>query len=237
MKKGFLLLCTVLCSMGMKAQLVSSESRTIVPVERVVVEKPKRTTWMVRLGVGSNTFVGDSYDYTDPNGDKKSVGSKAGYFLGFEFNKTLGSKGAYWGEDFAFASRGWKMSESENGATVEQKLAAHTFHWSPFIFGWKIQVPNSKFSIDPHIGVYLAVDMAGKYKWEYSYEGRSDSGDTKIGDADDYMRFDGGLKVGVGVWYNKKYNFDLTYQRGFVAEDTDYDGGASNFWIRLGYAF
>ena len=47
------------------------------------------------------------------------------------------------------------------------------------------------------------------------------------------------MKIGVGVWFNKKFNLDLTYQRGFVStfDDEDYTVNASNFLIRLGYAF
>lgn len=61
--------------------------------------------------------------------------------------------------------------------------------------------------------------------------------DVKIGDYEDYNRGDAGLKVGVGVWYNNKYNADFTYQRGFFTHHEDVDGGTSNFWFRLGYAF
>ena len=54
---------------------------------------------------------------------------------------------------------------------------------------------------------------------------------------DDYNRFDVGMKIGVGVWYNKKYNLDFTYQRGFLGTDAEADGGPSNFMVRLGLGF
>lgn len=212
MKKSFLFLCTMLCSLAMNAQLVSSHSASLTQAPKA----PSRTTWMVRIGVGSNTFAGDDYDKTD---------SKVGYFFGFEFNKAIGQKGGYWGMDFDLASRGFAVDKV-------YKFTAHTFQWSPFIFGWKIGIPNSKFSIDPHIGAYLAVDYAGKMVYD-----NSSIPDVKIGDMNDYNRFDAGLKIGVGAWYNNKFNIDFTYQRGFLATDTDADGGASNFMFRLGYAF
>lgn len=220
MKKGFLFLCTLLCSVAMSAQLVSSHSASLTEKKKA----PSRTTWMVRLGVGSNTFAGDKA--------WEDAGSHVGYFFGFEFNKAIGQKGAYWGMDFDLASRGYKYSDEDYDS--ESKLMVHTFQWSPFIFGWKIAVPNSKFSIDPHVGAYVAVDYAGKYTSEI--DGKSGD-DVKIGDIEDYNRFDAGLKVGVGVWYNNKYNVDFTYQRGFFTHNTDIDGGTSNFWFRLGYAF
>ena len=225
MKKSILFLCTMLCGATMNAQLVSSHSASLTTSPKA----PSRTTWMMRVGVGTNTFAGDKI--------WEDVGSKAVYFFGFEFNKTLGKRGAYWGMDFALASRGYKFSEDEDRYSYETKLAAHAIQWSPFIFGWKIDVPNSKFSIDPHIGAYVSCDYAGKYTEEAEYHGEKESEEVKIGDVDDYNRLDVGLKVGVGVWYNKKYNLDFTYQRGFFTDDMDVDGGTSNFWFRLGYAF
>lgn len=215
MKKIFSFVCAAVLGLSAQAQLVTSRSITKVatPVEN-------RTTWMVRVGVGTNKFVGDDF---------KDFGTKAGYWLGAEFNKTLGKRGAYWGMDFALASRGYSYEDEYQ----KMKLAAHNIHWSPFIFGWKIDVADSDFSIDPHLGLFMSLDYAGKYK----YESNNREETTKIGDATDYNRFDVGLKVGVGVWYKKRYNLDLTFQRGFLADDTDYDGGTSNFMVRLGYAF
>lgn len=212
MKKSFLFLCTMLCSLAMNAQLVSSHSASLTRTPKA----PSRTTWMVRLGVGSNTFTGDDY---------KKLDSKVGYFFGFEFNKSIRQRGAYWGMDFDLTSRGYAVEDY-------YKYTAHTFQWSPFIFGWKISIPNSKFSIDPHIGVYIAADYAGKFSYE-----EKKLGDLKIGDIDGYQRVDAGLKIGIGAWYNNKYNIDFTYQRGFVANAEEADGGASNFMFRLGYAF
>ena len=55
-------------------------------------------------------------------------------------------------------------------------------------------------------------------------------------DVNDYRRCDGGLIIGVGLWY-QNINLDFAYQRGFVNPNENIDGGASNFLIRLGYAF
>lgn len=225
MKKIILSICAAFCALSMSAQLVSSHST--LKQTTVAPKAPRKTTWMFRVGVGSNNVVGDSYDGTS---------SHVGYFVGFEFNKTIRHRGAYWGMDFALASRGYTYEFDEWGVDVENKLTAHTLHWSPFIFGWKIGIANSKFAIDPHIGFYMAGDYTGKYK--YSVDGENQD-DVKIYDSEgDYLGFDAGLKIGVGCWYNNKFNVDLTYQRGFIApEGTDYDGGPSNFWFRLGYAF
>ena len=191
MKKLFSLACAVLLAISAQAQLVTSRSRSMIDTP-----KEDRTMWIMRIGVGTNNFVGDDYEDLD---------SKVGYFFGFEFNREMGRHGAYWGMDFALASK-----------------------------GWKINIPDTKFSIDPHIGVYAACDYAGKMTIE---EDGYDDQEVKIGDMDDYNRFDVGMKIGVGVWYNKKYNLDFTYQRGFLGMDTDADGGPSNFMVRLGLGF
>ena len=216
MKKLFSLACAVLLAISAQAQLVTSRSRSMIDTP-----KEDRTMWIMRIGVGTNNFVGDDYEDLD---------SKVGYFFGFEFNREMGRHGAYWGMDFALASRGWKISEKG----FDQKFAAHNIHWSPFIFGWKINIPDTKFSIDPHIGVYAACDYAGKMTSEV--DGYADQ-EVKSGDVDDYNRFDVGMKIGVGVWYNKKYNLDFTYQRGFLGTDAEADGGPSNFMVRLGLGF
>ena len=80
MKKLLLILSTTLFCTAINAQIVTSRS-----VSTVSTPKESKTTWMFRVGVGSNTFSGSDY---------KDVGSKFGYNLGFDFNKTIKSKGA-----------------------------------------------------------------------------------------------------------------------------------------------
>lgn len=216
MKRFLSFACAALCCMIMNAQLVTSRS-----VATVSTPKESKTTWMFKVGMATNNFVGDAMN--------DEVGAKIGYNFGFEFNRTMGKKGAYWGMDFLFGSRGYKFSEDD----FEEKFKAHNFQWSPFTFGWKVDVAN-KISIDPHVGLFISVDYAGKNVWEYDGEEE----DISIWDVEDYIPVDLGMKIGVGVWYNKKFNLDLTYQRGFVNTfDTDYTANASNFLIRLGYAF
>lgn len=215
MKKIFSLITAFVLAFSAHAQLVTSTSTSLMDVQ---TPKEKHTTWMFRVGIGTNTMAGDDFD----------VDSKFGYYLGFEYNREMGKNGAYFGQDFAIASRGYK-SESESYTT---KLAAHSFQISPLIFGWKIKI-NDNLSLDPHFGMYYAVDFAGKFTTEF--EGESE--DTKIGDVEDYFRHDIGVKLGVGIWWNNNYNFDLTYQRGFMSHLwDDVSGGPSNLMFRLGVA-
>lgn len=227
MKKIFSLACAVLLAVSAQAQLVTSRSRSMIDTP-----KEDRTMWVLRVGIGTNKVVGDDYDYD-------GLGSKFGYTFSIEFNRSMGHRGAYWGMDWGLNSRGYK--ESDDDINYEAKLKAHNVNWSPFIFGWKIQIPDTKFSIDPHIGAFLSYDFAGKYV----VESNGDSENWGIyddediwGNPQDYWGLDVGMRVGVGVWYNNRYNLDLMYQRGFFAPDnSDWDGGASNFMVRLGIGF
>ena len=102
MKKLALLVCAAFCAIAMNAQLVTSTSQGLV-----TAPKESKTTWMFKVGMATNNFVGDAME--------DEVGAKIGYNFGFEFNRTMGKKGAYWGMDFLFGSRGYKYSESEDG--------------------------------------------------------------------------------------------------------------------------
>ncbi len=222
MRKIFVLLCVMVCAMTASAQLVTSRSKMVTSVAEPEPPSEDRIDWVVRLGVGSNNFVGDSYD------DSKS---RFGYLLTIEFNRKIANAGAYWGMDFGMGSRGYRYDEKG----YESKSIAHNFQYSPFIFGWKIKIADSKFAIDPHIGFFLSGDYTGKYKAEGSgWESESSMSDWLD---NDYIPVDAGLRIGCGVWYANRFNLDMTYSRGFVPEFTDNEGGSSNFYVRFGVAF
>lgn len=152
--------------------------------------------------------------------------SKMGYNLNVEFNKPMGSAGAYWGMNFGLGSRGYKYDEV--------KSMAHNIQYSPFTFGWKIGITDN-IKIDPHVGVYASFDYTSKEKEEgyddYSWGDLADLMEV------DYRPYDVGLNVGIGVWFDR-YNLDLCYQRGFIDAFSDVDAmKTSNFMIRLGIAF
>ena len=115
--------------------------------------------WMVRVGVGTNNIKCDDLEYV--------VSAKAGYFLGVEYN-THGRRGGYYGLDFALTSRGFSYDSSYRYSyrygDLKYKQVGHAFEFSPLIFGWKVNIADSKFDIDPHIGIFLSVDYAGKQK-------------------------------------------------------------------------
>ena len=215
MKKLFSLVCAVLLAVSAQAQLVTSRSRSMI-------ETPKedRLMWVLRAGIGTNNVILNDVE----------TGSKFGYTFSIEFNRSIGRQGAYWGMDWGLGSRGY-IYDYDDG---EETLTAHNISWSPYTFGWKIKIANTKFAIDPHVSVFLSYDYTGTFE----QKGLFGSNDFSIYDEEDYFGFDVGIKFGVGVWYNNRFNLDLMYQRGFIPpfENSD-NGGASNFMVRFGLGF
>lgn len=170
------------------------------------------TTFILRGGFATNSFVGDDMDHSD---------MLPGYNVGLDMNKFI-KNGLYWNTGIMFGSRGYQYEDV-------LKFRAHNLQ-IPLTIGYKYDL-GSGFALDGRIGGFFSVDMAGKYKYDSNL-----LKDTKISDIDDYNRCDGGLLIGVGVWYNN-INLDLAYQRGFAHSIDNLEGAASNFLIRLGIAF
>ncbi len=87
-----------------------------------------------------------------------------------------------------------------------------------FTVGYKYNLTDN-LAVDGRFGAFFGVDMAGKYDFG------DDDGDVKIGDIEDYKRCDGGLIIGMGVWY-KRINIDYTFKRGFGEVWEDGPAGA-----------
>ena len=183
-----------------------------------------QTDIILRGGFATNQFVGDSYEHSEMN---------PGYNVGIEFNNYI-KNGLYWNSGLLFGSRGYKYSSKVSGVSLTNKLRAHNIQ-IPVTIGYKYDL-GSGIALDGRIGGFFSADIAGKSTSTGSLAGVGSSTDTKIRDLIVFKSRDGGLIIGVGLWY-QNVNLDFAYQRGF-ADITDYsDGGASNFLIRLGYAF
>mgnify|MGYP001538237813 FL=1 len=215
MKKLLSIIAAFLICMGTQAQIVSSRS-SIVRTEK----QSSNTQWFVRGGMNLMNLSGDAAE---------DLKSKMGYNVMLGFTKNLGAQGAYWGMDFGLTSRGFKVE----GEGDDIKSIAHAVQVSPFTFGWEFDVTDA-ISIDPHIGAFVSCDYTSKMKGDGEDISWSDFADySEV----DYNRFDAGLNLGVGVWYDR-FNLDFSYQRGFIDVFTDLDGvKSSNFMIRLGVAF
>lgn len=182
-----------------------------------------QTDIILRGGFATNNFVGDDYENSEMN---------PGYNVGVEFNNYI-KNGLYWNSGLLFGSRGYKYSEGDGNIEASYKLRAHNLQ-IPLTIGYKYDLGG--IALDGRIGGFFSADIAGKEKAEGNILGFGGSSETKIGDIDGYKRCDGGLLIGIGLWY-QNFNLDFAYQRGFAKLYDHVDGGASNFLIRLGYAF
>lgn len=183
-----------------------------------------QTDIIVRGGFATNQFVGDDYEDSEMN---------PGYNVGLELNNYI-KNGLYWNTGLLFGSRGYKYTDGDRNANYSYKFRAHNLQ-IPITIGYKYDL-GSGFALDGRIGGFFSADLGGKLKTEATVAGRSVSSETKIGDMNGYHRCDGGLLIGVGIWY-QNINLDFAYQRGFADRTKYADGNASNFLIRLGYAF
>lgn len=166
---------------------------------------------ILRGGFAANNFKGDN---------TRGIDMLPSYNFSLDYNKTF-YKGAYWNVGVMFGTRGFDVEDWDG------KFRAHNFN-IPFTVGYKYNLTNN-FALDGRFGAFFGVDMAGKYEVD-------DDDDIKIGDIEDYKRCDGGILLGLGVWY-KRVNFEYTFKRGFGEAWDDGPAGAVNHMIRLGYAF
>lgn len=217
MKKIMSVVAALLLCVGANAQIVSSSSRSL-KVERT----PFTSLKYLRVGVNFMNITGSDVE----------VDGNIGYDVAFGFQKPLaGVDGLYWGMELGLGSRGWSEEWDEEDA----KYILHNVRFSPFTFGYKYALTDA-VKLDAHFGAFASFDYTGKCK----YDGES----IKLGDWDDeyeglgidWNRFDAGMQVGVGVWYNR-FNLDFTYHRGFVKAVEDVKAYTNNFMIRLGVAF
>ena len=166
--------------------------------------------FILRGGFAANNFKGDN---------TRGIDMLPSYNFSLDYNKTF-YKGAYWNVGVMFGTRGFDVEDWDG------KFRGHNFN-IPFTVGYKYNLTNN-FALDGRFGAFFGVDMAGKYEF--------DDDDIKIGDIEDYKRCDGGIMLGLGVWY-KRVNFEYTFKRGFGEAWDDGPAGAVNHMIRLGYAF
>lgn len=215
-KKVLSIMVALLACVGVQAQIVSSSSRSI----KTESARPSETMWYLRGGLNMAGFAGDGSD---------DSGRKAAYSVAVGFQKPIASLGAYWGMDFGLGSRGYKYDDGD----YSEKLMANNIQMSPITLGWKYEVVDNLF-IDGHVGAFLSVDYTGKLKMEDEYYEESES--VSMGDWDGWNRFDVGMGIGFGLWYDR-FNLDFTFQRGFIEAAEDSEMYTSNVMLRLGVAF
>ena len=218
MKRILFLVTVLLAYTGVQAQIVSSRSVGIKSTKQST-----ETEHIWRFGLNMMNFAGDGGE---------DLEKKIGYNITYGVSKPVGSVGTYWGMDFGFGSRGFKVKEND----FEENLIAHNVQVSPFTFGWKYGVIGD-LKVDVHFGAYASFDYTGKCK--IAYDGDEESinmGDWEDDLEIDWNRYDAGLNIGFGIWYSY-FNLDFNFQRGFIETAKESEAYTNNFMIRLGFAF
>lgn len=75
-----------------------------------------------------------------------------------------------------------------------------------------IYTPDGHFSVQPYLGGYVACGVGGKIKDYGEREAYSSFSDDY---SDNFKRFDGGLKAGIGIGYDNLYA-DVSYEYGLA---------------------
>lgn len=216
--------------MAANAQLVSATT---------INKKKAPITWYVRAGISFDNAANIKSD--DDWDEETTFGSSLGFEAEVGFQKNFAKSDAYWGMELGFGSRGckenWKDSE-DSEEWDKSTVKAYNIKWAPMI-GYKYPI-NDMIKLDAHFGGFLSYDISHSFKYEEYYHGEKE----KYSDWDDFdcdwKDFDAGIQVGVGIWYSR-FNFDITYQRGFVGSelyyDDDYKIYSSNLMLRVGVSF
>lgn len=179
MKKVFLILCVCALPLVVHAQI------TKLPAGFT----SGKTVWMVRLGGGISSVIGDGIDASKKNwedskpnkkwncnGDFKSATVPS---LSIGFNKSFGSGPVYWGMELGVGMRGYKTevdwtygaSSSVSGGydyhsiSMKETLNAYNVQFSPINIGYKYII-NDNMAVDIHVGGFASYDFAGKCKIE-----------------------------------------------------------------------
>ena len=220
-----LLSIAVIALMGAGAAVAQSTIVSSRSVSIISEKTPSNTQWIFRAGVNVMGADGEGSD---------RLTTKAGYYFAISIEKPISYFGLNWGMELGLTSRGFGFDT--NSSKSSMSLMGHGIRFSPITFGYGYNITDD-FKIAAHLGGFISVDYAASLK--ATYNGESES----IGISDmydsvgwEYNRFDGGIALGGGLWY-KRFNLDVTWQRGFVSIIKDADAFASNVLIRLGYAF
>lgn len=251
MKKFMLLAVTAFMAASASSQVLSSYS---------YASSKTPTLWYARLGVSFNNVAGAgevAEAGMDGPGDS-SLGCRAGMDIDFGFQRPMGSFGLYWGMEFGIGTRGgavkYEYDEEFYDGTEKGHITTWNVKYSPFTFGYKYSVTDD-IKLDAHLGAYISYDFSGKsvFSWGNDYDEDEKLSISELKDSEwDFQPLDAGIQFGIGVWW-KRFNLDLTYQRGFVPAAKPiiqyYDKTTSsyyhsdaklysgNFMIRLGVAF
>ena len=140
-----------------------------------------------------------------------------GFNVGVEFQEPI-NNGFYWGAGAGLKTKGFK-SDSYYGSNKLNITALEI----PVNLGYKFDLAQD-VQLDIHTGAFANVDLFGKWNG------------VSLSDLNDYSRFDTGLALGAGIWY-QRFNINLNFQWGLIEQFKYSSEKESNIILSLGYAF
>ncbi|MFI3266414.1 MAG: outer membrane beta-barrel protein [Rikenellaceae bacterium] len=229
MKKLLLIALMAVCSLYVQAQTTL-----------LTKDNNSNSISYIRAGVNASTFS----EYNDIDGAETSL--KIGYNVAYGFHKEFSQSGLYWGMEAGLGSRGYIMSYDGyydgDAMSLRDDLWAHNVQVTPLNLGFKHEIANN-LKIDIHVGGYASYDYAGSYCIKDD-DNSNEKGNTleyySLGELESYKAYDAGMTVGLGVWFNNKYNLDFNFQNGFIGINEnggDDNPKTRNFSVRLGIGF
>ncbi|MCT4601496.1 MAG: PorT family protein [Marinifilum sp.] len=181
----------------------------------------------IKTGLNLADIAQDFKDSDDEDDTKINLGLSLGVIAEYEFNEKLALQSG-----LLFTQKGFKEEYKEENYEGEDKWKVNYLE-VPMNFAYKM----NKFQL--YAGPYVAFGISGKYEWEETYNGETESGDYDIVFGNDSSKekedeimlrgFDYGLNFGVGYQagsflFNAGYSFGLANLKpDDKSEDSDFD--------------
>ena len=172
-----------------------------------------------RVGPSFSSVISDNHEF---DGGSTKTGLNVGVAAGFGVSPYIP----------LFFESGLYYTEKGGKGKDDFKFSLNYLE-VPFVLKY-IHNFDRSFSIQPFFGGYVAAGVGGKIKDYYYHESYSAFGD----DMDQFKRFDGGLRMGVGIQYDLFYA-DLTYDLGLsnIGHDDFDDTKNSALMLNVGIIF
>ena len=171
----------------------------------------------LRLGLNTASVGSDdvAMDYT----------TRTGLSFGFVYGVQLTNTAPVWLElGISYSEKGGVISEKTDNIKMRT-----TYLEMPVVCKYSFDLENDVY-IQPFVGGYLALGVAGKIK-DYKSRVAYDSYDT-------FNRFDGGLRLGCGVEYQMLYaEAGMEFGLADISKDDFSSARTQNFFLNIGVNF
>jgi len=176
-----------------------------------------------RLGMGLATVNSDS-EYLD--GNRVRTGLNAGIALGTQITSVAP---LYFETGLYYTQKGGKSTYDNEKFTYQLDYLE-----LPLVFKYRAEV-GTNMTVDPFIGAFLSCGVGGKIK-DYQYREAYSSFSSEYDD--NFKRFDGGIRAGVGFSVDMFYA-EASYDFGLanVGKDNFNDTHTGDFNLTVGVNF